>query len=903
MRMTERRSVRVGMSGVGADESAAASPSDVAGTGWCRACGSADQPGAICTSCGVSLLPWPGSVSRIGLTYELAGKLKVTRRAAICTDEGGAEVTLHVSPKHSALAVQVDELPEPSAMVDSRLSPAARLQFAATDASGSSKWDRALLQQRATHMGHRSLEEARQFANEALLLGWPEVLAGLPLTPSEKAWRRAHDAACDGRLDELRAVLLELPPSGYHQRSQLLMPYLGALRSDPEAWQPLIQPWVDAGLPQSDVLASVVTGEWDEASSMLAPLLSQERRGVWSEVFDDLSDIPRLAPIVASPGWWQAASVFGRGSAGENVDSLFGVVSNLDLELLDDLIDAGALVSPDVEVVNTSKHAAFLLARVDPGSMTDGQVTEVVHTSESLRRAFLRRDRKALDELADTPSGRHYLALADSLDGRPFAVDDLTEDAQRTLGLVDRSRAALLDGSTTEVAAPILRDPTLWGRFEDLAQNGKLSPTPDTREEHPSFSCWCDLQRLMGLLWEERWADAARLGSRLADSLSDEQLQDEALNLAAYALSQQHQSEDGLKLLERALDGSYTESLLINTSLLAAEVDPDLAARHLARVVDEAPTAELRAAALRRAVAVWGEAPDQETFPPVLVKALDRVVRAGCSFEDYVVFMSLAARVAPKLALDLPTPDPDRRGVHRLLRAQARFKIEDEFGFLDLADEFVAVYKESGRTEWFDDEWVPFSAFLRESVFVEFGKALGSASVIDRVCLAAPELFSTRERMVLLGQAGAHFAAAFAEDGSTLNEQAFQKFFFTPIEGFLAERHLLEPGESEYVAQNFHRTLFIAGLWLLSVGRDDIADPYNTLVQRLRWDTQNRPAIRRQMSALLDSASTTQTLGDRVHDRLMRLEVDDEDGRMRTETIRSTVHEWRTETVQLRSQL
>ena len=100
----------------------------------------------------------------------------------------------------------------------------------------------------------------RRLADDAPSLGWQHILEWAPLTDSEKSWRTAHHAATTGDLDALRESVAKLPSAGYPNRASLLLPHLGAVHHQPEAWKPAL-----------DAIAQLRQGTLDLLVGTLAP--------------------------------------------------------------------------------------------------------------------------------------------------------------------------------------------------------------------------------------------------------------------------------------------------------------------------------------------------------------------------------------------------------------------------------------------------------------------------------------------------------------------------------------------------------------------------------------------------------------------------------------------------------
>jgi hypothetical protein len=869
---------------------------------WCRSCGAGGQAGAACERCGAGLDLDAPAAGWVGLTFELPGRLR-GRRVGICVGESAAGVEVHVSPKEPAVVVAPSTLATPAPGPASSLSAAARLLAAArrpADTPGQ-QWDPGILAAKGWAHANRSMGARRRLHDEAARLGWTDVVGAVPLTESERAWRRAHDAAVAGRVPELRGALAALPAEGYAARVELALPFAEAIAAD-AAWAPLLASWVQLALPGAAELAALTgAADWAGAMAAGAALLAPDRAEAWREATASFERGAVPAPVAPTPGWWATAAAWSRAVAGEPVADDLRLVAALELPLLEDLVDAGALDGSQVVQVPDATSRVTLLARLDPALLSDERLVEVGHVDEVARRCFLRRDRTAVDRLPSSPGVEHYAGLLELVDGGALDRERVRPETAAALEVVERARDAVRDGRTAIVPAPVLNDPTTWRLFEDDARTGRLAPDAELRASNPSFSQWCDLQRLLGLVWEARWQDAVDLGSSLLPSLSEERYADEAANLVAFGLTQLGQDGRAVELLEQALAGSYTEALLVNTSIVAARVGVDVAAPVMARLVREAPSPELQCAAMLRAVRVWDEAHGR-AFPPELLGPLELALRSDCSLADYVPLVRVAVRVGADVLLRLPEPPGEKAGPFRLALARVRFDRAQDGGHRELADAYVAVGREFGRTEWFEDEWSRLRAQLRDSVYVDFGRAVGSAIFIDAVLQAWPELFPERDRMLLASQAGAHLANAV---DSPLSNEALSRFFIGPIDQFLQREPELDQVEARAVAENFHRTLASAGVAFVVHAERQMEEPAGQLLARLEQQPAHRLAIGVELRRVIERAEQCMHTVDVLVDRLGRLEsrAATPEAVGRTAAITTRLQTWRQRAAALRARV
>lgn len=875
-------------------------------TEWCRACGRGSGPGTTCPHCSTPLdRPGPAR-SRVGLVFEQRRRLRSTRRA-LCIADSGAELVLHWSPKETGPVPA--EGAEPVELIPSRLSPAGRLLFATRDLDRevSREWDLGVVQ---PLIGPASEGTAalRALADDALELGWTDVFDWIGLPVTEKAWLRAHAAASAGRSDQLLEHLTALPADAYAAKVALLRPFVPVLAEAPDTWLPLLSSWAAAGVPDAAELRSLVAGDWAEGARAGAALLTSGGLEDWGRAWAGAVEAVAAARPTPppGPGWpaWSAAALYVQGRAGTPLDGVVTELAELPRGLLDDLVDARAL-TPEVDPAGVPyETAAHVLARVRPEALDDTALAAVQHTAEQARRRFLAGDERGLAQLPDDADVRHYRALEQVRRGGEPDAGRLRPETVTALSGAVEGRSAVQSGAADLPPRAVLDDPTLWPLFGDLAREGRIQAGPVQRAQYPEFARWCDLQRMLGLVWEGRFADAERLGRSLVDDLADERVADEALNLTAFALHQQGRDTEALRYLERAISGSYTEALLVNTGIVASLVDPATAARYLGLLVRDAPTGELRRAAMLRAVGVWDDQPSGTPFPPDLVGPLQDVLTEACPLPEYQRLLRAARAAAPEVVLALPEPAGEQAGLLALHRARVRFSKDPDYLQDDLAGDFIAVHRRFGRPEWFDSEWGALVEGFRAATFVEFGEGYGSAVFWDTVHTTAPELLTTFERLLLVPQAGAHMSVAFNErKKSWLTDEALVKFFFRPVEDLLGGRTGLDAEQVEPLVDNLAKCLVVAGFSYLEATRETRADEYNEATERARWDTQNRPALRRLREQALDGSAVALEQLDRVLDRLRRLPVTDERRRSARAALTEQVEDWRREVIDLRSRL
>jgi hypothetical protein len=827
------------------------------------------------------------------LTYEVRGKLGLGHRQGICLDVEGDTLLVHVASKEKE-PTRLPSTTTPTDLVPAAYSPATRLLHAADLDGVKVSWDREAIRRRAAELCG-DIRVLRRVADEALDLGWDHIVDWVPLTESEKAWRAAHFASSTVDEDRLLASMTRLPDSGYLTRGELLLPHLGLIRHHADAWRPVLVALINVGVPNAREIMSAALGSWDASLDGGRVFLPEGGRTQWLAAREQLATgTIRTPPASHDVPSWQAAYLIGSVDRSSSVDSELDDLVGLEPALLDDLIDERRLTSGAALASIRGPLRTYLLARLDAAKLSDAEARAAGHTGELARRLYLSRDRATLSGLDDSPRVGHYQALLDVIEGGRPDPRRLDEQTVKVLEVPTAVLAQITDGASGQLTPEVVADPSLWPMFTNLAINGKLLPDPSRPADHP-LNIWIGLQRLLGLIWEGNLAGAVEHGQLLAKHIeSFEEHQDEALNLTAYALFQLGRVDEALDMLERALQGVYTENLLVNASIVASHARPEVGVRYLARLVDEAPTPDLRRAALDQAIGVW-QRTDLD-FPSVLVPALRIVLGSALPVDEYLRLGKVAVNVAADIIPTLPNPGGELDGPYRLLQIRARWKRDDDMGFAELATAYVALYRSVGRPEWFNDDWKGWVAYVRESIFVDFGTVPGIAQFVDTVHLGAPELFTPEERLVLLPQAGAHMAFAFRKNNSWLTDQAISKFFVRPIDEFLTIRNTMESGFADYLADNIARCSILGVLNRYEIRRPQMADEYNTLNARARWDQENRYAIHSQQSRLLREALADEIAPiELVLERVRRLSGLETKTRSLLDETASGVADWRAE--------
>lgn len=874
---------------------------------WCRACGhNVAASDTVCSQCQWPLITGPSRSDHLGVVYELRGKVGL-KTQAICVSEQNGQLELYASPKHTEVVAI------PAAVVSKHarqsLSVAGRMYAALGDARANrfrSKWDLEVLAGFAWAWANRTTGDLRALADEALEFGWHDLFASLPLSSSERAWRMAHHASSLGDIAALLVQARQLPPHGYANRCGLLAPHLTSIRSSAtREWLAVLDSW-DSALPGVTSLRALLGSEQSDLSLLEAAQrdllngISQQGRPKWEPAIAGIaSGTLHPAPYSPAPEWQTYRWYLAGGAPEGPVEP-----SRLGAAMLDDLVDAGGVTSADGAGPLTNEQRFYIQARTSPGQLEVSQLRSVGHHGELARRYFLERDVSALRALPPDPDVEHYLALAQFVDGGEPS-EALRSESRSIIETIAKSRAAIEGGDSHEIPDALAGDPTTWVTFRELALAGRISCSPEQRLRFPRFGNWVDLHGVLQLIWSGRWAEADELGRSVAPTIDDEVMQDEVLSLRAFALHQLGRPADALSCLESALAGRYTEALLINTGIAARDADPSVATRYFTRLINEAPTIDLQVAAMRSAVNVWGNSPDLH-LPQETSDALRRILANDLEPDVYLDFIRMASRVDAERLAKLPPPRPRQEPnatVHDFFTTRAGFFGGDKT-LVDLADKLVEAGRNAKGADWHSAELNEFTKAVWDLLSVDFGEAWAAALAAERLVRGGRDLLTPGQYFFFALQSGAHQATFMKrQENRRLNHDDRQVLFFAPVEEFRVERKDLPPGLVDFLADNFGLCLrvFLANDYDAARGQSNvIANEYNTLQQRLNWDTENRFAIRRRLIEILD---LDQTLIDdlrRTEERCNQF-PHNEGGRALLNEISNALRDWQSEVVRLRA--
>ena len=641
----------------------------------CWSCGADARTGAdACGSCGTAVGAPPAHAdSIVGKVYPLRRGIRKRHLVCIGLEDRSARL-LFESGETELLALE--ELPEPEDLALGReeaarlRTPAGRLlQIAVACRAGTlkRKWDTEALEEAALASAS-DVGSARSIALDALALGRPELLSRLPLSDTERHWLTAVDAV--GRAEAATAIeaVCCLPQDRYRPKLVLLASVLRPARDGGVRLGPAIKAQVEpfaAGEPLAALLVRVLDGDYDAEPSieLTTPLRRLVERTAPSparrrdlETALDLIDGRPPAAAGSSPGplprgvrTLLALSAPGLDLIGEDD------IDHIPMPLLDDLIEAGAVDAGTTLAGSRDVHRTrYLLARLDPGALSDADVDHLAHLDEQARRAFARDDAAGLNALgsSDVVLGFQALAAVRRGEAGEQEVERIVpghRDLARALLRLARTHAD--GGSVNEgLSEQMVADPSVWPVIVEIVGSTALEPTHELLERFPDFCQWLALHQAREHLFLGSWQRAVEAADLCLSLAKLEAVRDEALNLKACALHYLGADGRAVGALEEAIQGERSEALLANLGIVAAGLEPEVAASHLGMLMDEAPTIALRVSAAKQALSIWRDS-DQESWrnsdnsplPDAFQDPLRRLAVAELELADFRVFAGVLA--------------------------------------------------------------------------------------------------------------------------------------------------------------------------------------------------------------------------------------------------------------------
>jgi hypothetical protein len=891
---------------------------------WCRSCGSFDIPEmGVCPTCGVGFdQPLPGP-ERMGRVVSIRSGL--THRLAICVAEDPQQVGVVAkgSEVQSLETAAFDSMDWVSLADVTPRTAAGRLLFAARlTESGSVKarWDPTYLRAAASATATADLGARRGAAADWIGLEATDEVEALGLSDSEVTWLRAYLAAQRGAARAAVEALESLPHERYPEKVGLLIALVAEIVQEAEL-QPrvvaLARPFREGDPEARYLVAAFDAGSAEERVQVALELTQLE--GDEAPVSPMWPELARLVGAVskgcavrpANPGGLpltMGLATYQAGLAAVNVDDDASWLRPITTPMYDDLIVVGSLTEAGVtrcQAVGTDVH--YLRARTDPSTLTDGELQEIGAEGELARRLFERGDVAGLTQLSDSAAARHYEALLRICSAGGGNDERLRPEVAGLLGEIGRLRARLAEGCDVAIPESVLDDPTSWRFLRDEARAGRITFDPEQRARWPLFASWLDLYELQACIFANDWTRVRDLADELLQRDADETFTDEVLNLGAYAQFQLGNERVALQMLSGAIEGTHTESLVVNTSFVASYLGSEEAATFLASIHDESRDPAVGLTALLKGIDLWFADEKSVALPDALRSSIRRALSRPMPDDAMLPMLRVASRQDREWLASGPVVNVMTENQSDLVdfyTATARFFSPDHPTTLDdMTGTLITAKRRTAVAGWVEYEFTELVDSLRQQVHVDFGEAAYLTGTVT--LLMNSGLLSLSDFVVLGCQVGAHLSVALGKGDDVLADESENRFLVVPLQRFLGERNELPDGEVECVEDEIARCQLIAAYATYQVvGRsaEQFGQAWDALVARERVDYQNRGAILRQEAAILEEFACGVERLRRFKGRIRSLKFD-EDGRAMYRSIESDLDRWQSEVNRLRSTL
>lgn len=849
---------------------------------WCRSCGhEAATAERICAHCATPM-------DHPAVRDDRAGSVvRVSRRfmsvTSIVLADAGTSLTVLVpgdSPVEMASAA-VDGYKKVDVEHPALRGGAGRLwaaQLAKHNGRLRAKWADQPVEEAAWALATADIGSRRAAVLDALALGRDDLADALGLSVSELAWLRAYMAACTRDTSTLLDALERLPESGYSARVGFLIARAADLTADARLGKRAadqVRPFAER-VPDAKALLTVLDPDGiTRARDLIGGYATQVAAAVpdagaavttTPAAWISEAEAPPEMPSSGSPPTVRALATYLAGRDGVNVDGGSALLGAVPLVLIDELVDAGTLTAASArQAAWRAEHAAYLRCRLDPADAQASDIAGAGFVAEQARRHYLAGDEDALAGLPDTADVRHFRALAAWRRAGTVPATErehLRPPVLAVLSEVEELREALKqDGPGTPRGLETLAaDPSLWPLFAAEARSGALTLPHADRERFPHFADWLDLHRLVSLIHTHRWRDAAKGGDVLAGRASSGRVRAEAGSLAAFAEAQQGDSGSALRRLDQAITSHRSAGLLVNAVVVARDQGSLAALPYLAQLAagDDADPA-LREEAVKVATGQWLADSTSQEYPPALAQMVHAALERPQPDDELRNLLMLSATFDAawmSKTQSIATGSPGQRVMVDVYRTSARVTTPGyDTSMADFAKVLGGLVAAPPVPAWIEEEFRDFTKMLYDGVHCDFGDAVHLYPPINELLKAG--VLNPVQRLVLAVQAGAHLAAHFGKEGSTISAAVEKTLFFDPCSAYLAGAPEDVSEEArEDVGLELARCLLIGAANLLDdtqAAFDAAADRWDQLV-RVRSITApaGQPSFQHMQRKLLD---------------------------------------------------
>lgn len=493
------------------------------------------------------------------------------------------------------------------------------------------------------------------------------------------------------------------------------------------------------------------------------------------------------------------------------------------VELLDDLLDAGAVLHPSSLAALDGDARRYLRARTSPEALTEADLT-ILHFESELVRRLLERGGPLTARSIDNLSPEQQSAVLLARDGHVDA------HMAQLLGSSRASLSGFLANPTADTLSDdFLTDPSLWRLVEGRLPPDAANWTAPDGSRRKAFLAWSALQRSVKHLFAADWTGASDAARQVLSLSKDETLRDEALNVMACAAWQVGNGEAARAALEGALSGRRNPALQVNLGVVAATADPKVAALEYVRLSQEGEPLALRTAAALRAAAIWlGDDSEWrkstgDRMPDAIRDGLRRLVVDQL---DSDTFRSVVALLAAHDSEWLATGNRLARSPHANSVA-ARVYLARAAGPDQLLDALSTALRDSTPEQWvveMRDDIVNEAIALVEADF-KAPAGMFLLAVFDKVVPITPQQRATLVPLLVL-----HLCGHIDPAESDLNDR-FEAALASAEKEALS--HGLGNALDEHYATAWARLASVRVMFSINAMRSMI-EAYNRLVDEMR---------------------------------------------------------------------
>jgi hypothetical protein len=631
----------------------------------CWACGVSDPTVPRCEACGSltgSITPIPRRF--IGGVFPVKRRLRTREGLAVGEHASAALVLVDGSVEQVLLSKLGDPIRPPAGSAHARSAAWSLVVGSRTISPTDEASFNQLVATYALTLAEASEEHRRLFAFDALEASCPGWLERLSLTGSERDWLLGSHEAHAGNVAAGLMRILRLPPDRYGPKDRVILRCWPAVAQDETLLAPVLRQLEPFRYtrPIADVLCRRIEGEavpdglWVDVLRALRSGAASDPATEAEDLIETISrgELPLSArfDLGAPAAQWALSAAIQAGVQPPTLDA--AAIRGLSTSLLDDAIDVGAL-DPAALATLGEEQRRYGQARVDPVSLQDADLEAIGFNDERARRAYERGDRATLEQLPQSPATRRLLAL-DALKRGDVALAHRSMDdfPVEQLEVLRSLLTCLESGSVAAADKRLLQDGTAWPLIVGLLPE-EPAALAELAVREPSIhdlAAWGILSAATDRLFAWDWEGALEAAKGCLRVSRDEEIRDEALNLLAAARWQLGDDDAAFHALNEAIDGRYTEGLQVNMGVVAGFVDPQVAAEHLGRLANTAPTLALRASAAERALTLWFAASEpwetdddgEETLPSTLRGSLRALVRNDIPQQTFIRFAKALAR-------------------------------------------------------------------------------------------------------------------------------------------------------------------------------------------------------------------------------------------------------------------